>query len=1305
MDENIDIKIKSYKRLVICLLAFFTLLLVTHIIGSAYLKDKLILEIKKTLGPDVEVKDMYIKVFPPHIGINELTVKDEFGKTVLHISDAVFHIRLIPLLSKKIVIQRAFIDNPSVDLDSEYIKTIAKRLKKGSGGNTPEIISFLLKDVRVNVSDKDRNASLSLKEIKGHLDTRRTELSLKDINLNYSGFKGVLAAVPFINSITISGKPLDSGFELSEFRLENQGVDVKLTGVIDSKKNVHLRTDSSLKLNYIKTLFGLKNPGKGHLKLTGSMDYVDKAVSLNLDVDGHLWIETFLELIRQREPIMGETVFKGNIQGPLKTLTAHGTASMQHGGQFYGIDVDNLTSSIVYKDYKLKFYDASGNLYNGTATHAEVVLNMPVVNYFTLDVEAKDVDSSPIFKLIHWDPGLSPGKTTGKVHHAGRYFSPDATFRYVRQAPANGEPDNKDVIKRVDEVTGDVKVADENVTITNVKVKTKLSTGTINGTYNMKDKTINLALATSTKDAADFTRPFSEDLRGMGTFTGVVTGIGSDPNVSGTIALSSGSIFGYAFNYMNTKADYNMKKLVLSEGASTTYGGKCQFGGITEFKDPAYLFDLSKPTLNMAFAFNNIDLDNLTKKYLEIDNLGGNLKGEFDVKGKADNLKYTGAASVSSLSYKGISAGAAQTKFAYNKGRITLRGFSVKKGSSELSLDGSIAKRGQNWMDKRNFSYDIASSKCRLNAKDIPFSEKLGDTYSECSIKMTGTVLNPDLTFEGTVKSTEYPALKGKISVLAKKHEAFLTGNLFDNKLGLTGHVNMTGNNAWSLHSQFKHGNYEWIVSKLAKATMPHDLKLVLTGETSLSGNNKTVSGRVVLSELNLSGYRYNVSNNGNIDFSLNDNKFTINSCRLNAGGSGFKITGDIEAGKRYNLAITGQPELNLLKSESEKISWLNGKADIALAVTGEWAKPQISGGFNISNGSLGIKGFRYFLSNIESDIYFESNRVVVKKLSTKIGGGAITASGVGYMDGFNMKKFYIDGVAENVPANMGEGFTMKFGGLFLYSGNLKKQTLSGDLNVSAARYTKSLYWQDLIFEKTSSASQVNPFLKNLEFNVNVTGDKNIVIDNNVAESNVKLDLQLKGDVTKPVIYGRMSATGGKLFFKDNEFRLQTANIDFAGTPDINPYINIVSESTVKNYNVKLMMSGQLKRFDLSLSSTPPLKEAAILALFTGSGGSKGATSILAAKYQGLIEERIKNITGLNRVDVVPYDEKISLTPQITVSKKLLDDNLNVTLTSGVTKGEIIKVEYKLKKGVSLVGERNEHGNVGGDVKFRFEFK
>jgi autotransporter translocation and assembly factor TamB len=55
----------------------------------------------------------------------------------------------------------------------------------------------------------------------------------------------------------------------------------------------------------------------------------------------------------------------------------------------------------------------------------------------------------------------------------------------------------------------------------------------------------------------------------------------------------------------------------------------------------------------------------------------------------------------------------------------------------------------------------------------------------------------------------------------------------------------------------------------------------------------------------------------------------------------------------------------------------------------------------------------------------------------------------------------------------------------------------------------------------------------------------------------------------------------------------------------------------------------------------------------------------------------------------------------------LIGDKLFVTYSNpiGSTEEQIIKLEYLLEKNVSLVGVRDERGSLGGDIKFRFEFK
>ncbi len=112
---------------------------------------------------------------------------------------------------------------------------------------------------------------------------------------------------------------------------------------------------------------------------------------------------------------------------------------------------------------------------------------------------------------------------------------------------------------------------------------------------------------------------------------------------------------------------------------------------------------------------------------------------------------------------------------------------------------------------------------------------------------------------------------------------------------------------------------------------------------------------------------------------------------------------------------------------------------------------------------------------------------------------------------------------------------------------------------------------------------------------------------------------------------------------------------------------------------------------------------------FEGGIGAGEATAFLTGKFQDVFEDRLRNITGFDRIQVDPYVSTSTGTvgPRVTVSKRLLGESLFVTYTSSVgsTEEQIIKLEYILGKNVALVGERDEKGGMGGDIKFRFEFK
>ena len=59
--------------------------------------------------------------------------------------------------------------------------------------------------------------------------------------------------------------------------------------------------------------------------------------------------------------------------------------------------------------------------------------------------------------------------------------------------------------------------------------------------------------------------------------------------------------------------------------------------------------------------------------------------------------------------------------------------------------------------------------------------------------------------------------------------------------------------------------------------------------------------------------------------------------------------------------------------------------------------------------------------------------------------------------------------------------------------------------------------------------------------------------------------------------------------------RILHASADFADPKRIVPVIDIAAETTVKGYNIKMNLEGQIDHFNMSLSSDPPLKEMDIL--------------------------------------------------------------------------------------------------------------
>ena len=95
-----------------------------------------------------------------------------------------------------------------------------------------------------------------------------------------------------------------------------------------------------------------------------------------------------------------------------------------------------------------------------------------------------------------------------------------------------------------------------------------------------------------------------------------------------------------------------------------------------------------------------------------------------------------------------------------------------------------------------------------------------------------------------------------------------------------------------------------------------------------------------------------------------------------------------------------------------------------------------------MSNGLFGLKDIHQRVSSINGLFYFEGNKIAIRKLSGKLGGGDIDATGVVYLSGFKLKRFYLDTKLNNITTSVSKDFSVNFTAMFSIKGLLMRRIL-----------------------------------------------------------------------------------------------------------------------------------------------------------------------------------------------------------------------------------------------------------------------
>jgi hypothetical protein len=502
--------------------------------------------------------------------------------------------------------------------------------------------------------------------------------------------------------------------------------------------------------------------------------------------------------------------------------------------------------------------------------------------------------------------------------------------------------------------------------------------------------------------------------------------------------------------------------------------------------------------------------------------------------------------------------------------------------------------------------------------------------------------------------------------------------------------------------------------------------QLVTGGMASLSASVRgrgldwrSYSGEVEVGALSLELSDLTLSTRATGLLSLDNGRLTVSSpVRIRGSGTVIDVSGSMALSPfSLDLDVQGGVILDPLNTLIE--SWgLAGRADVDLNVSGRPPDLLYSGRIDLSSGLVSLPFLNQPIEAIRANLVFEDRLLRIEDWSGLLGGGNLGGTGEVQLRDSRPQSFRFTMVADEVLLRVEEGVRVTMSADIVHEGTPDRSLVSGVVSIVQGEYRKP--WvpgEPLLGSFRAPAAADNPFLRSVQLDLEIEAPQNLRVDNNIADLELRADLELLGTLQNPVLLGNALVLEGDVIWRDNIFRILQGAVEFQNPIRTEPSFDVRAETVVRQYSVILNLSGSLERgLQFSYSSSPPLSDLELFRLLAlgevpegdSSGPTLGnvglqASSFLTAQYMTEVERGAQRVFGLDRFRIEPtlYGSESDPTARVTLGQQITPDIL-VTYSTvlGSSQTQIVTIEYRWRRNMRVVGSREEDGSYGIDVRF-----
>jgi len=413
------------------------------------------------------------------------------------------------------------------------------------------------------------------------------------------------------------------------------------------------------------------------------------------------------------------------------------------------------------------------------------------------------------------------------------------------------------------------------------------------------------------------------------------------------------------------------------------------------------------------------------------------------------------------------------------------------------------------------------------------------------------------------------------------------------------------------------------------------------------------------------------------------------------------------------------EPLLRLLPVDEHNLS---GFADINIEVGGTLGFPSVGGTLKLEQGVYENFATATLIKDISLMLEGDGSRVVAKGTATDGGQGRIRAEGsMGLAEGLPVD---LELELEKVTLVRLDELTASASGKLAVTGTLAHARISGELvtddveaqivDSTAARVVEL----DVIEinqpggvprngERTASRESA---LLELDLSLRMPG--RVFVRGRGLDSEWAGLLKITGAPGTPIVSGELRPVRGGFSFAGKQFTLGSGSIQFDGSDEVDPMLNLPGEYSGADITATISITGRASTPEIKLTSRPPLPESEIVSRVLFGKDSKALTT---GQKLGLASA-VANLTGAGvsvldkarhtlGVDVLTIDDSADRSTTKLKAGKYVTDRVYVEMEKGAeekTGAATIEVEIAPRVKVQTGSKGQGEGKVG--IGWRWDY-